>query len=85
MIPLIANLSRARPLWGACSVGPLGVLGNLSIFPPYFGPGGFWALLSSVVALMSLRHDWRIPRLPKQAFYAYYPAHLVALYAFARL
>ena len=85
MVPLIARMSRVRPVWGGCSVGPLGILSNLSIRPPYFGPGGLWALLSSAVALICLRHEMKIPRLPKQMFYAYYPTHLLALYAFARI
>ena len=83
-IPLVATLFDKRPIWGIVIIAPLGVLSNLTILAPYFGPGGAWALLSLAVVLLCLRSNFRIWRLPKQVFYAYYPLHLLALYAYAR-
>jgi hypothetical protein len=38
------------------------------------------ALLSTAVAAASTHFRLRLPRLPTQAFYAFYPAHLLALH-----
>ena len=85
MIPAIASLAARHTELAAWSTGPLGVLGNTMAQPPYVGPGGFFALATSVVAIMSLRIGIKVPRLSKQVFYAYYPAHLFALSLVARL
>jgi hypothetical protein len=83
-IPAIACLGRRSCHLAAWCLGPLGVLSNTTIFKPYFGHAGFYALLSSVAATMSLSIGVAIPRLPKQVFYAFYPAHIFVLYLIAR-
>lgn len=79
-IPIIAKLSTKRVTWGLWCLGPLGVLSNLILHPPYIGPGAIYALFASVIAALSLRVTPTIPRLPKQLFYAYYPGHLLVFY-----
>ena len=39
-----------------------------------------WALAALPILWLASRSDWRVPRV-RHAFYAYYPAHLVALWA----
>ncbi len=80
MIPIVARLSVARLAWGVWCIGPMGVLGNLILHPPYIGPGAPFALFASAIAAASLRFTPLLPRLPKQLFYAYYPAHVLVFY-----
>jgi hypothetical protein len=80
MIPIVARLSTYRIEWGALSSGPLGVLSNVMLKLPYFGPGGLFAVFASVIAVVSLRLKIKLPRIPKHAFYAYYPVHLLLLH-----
>lgn len=80
MVTIIAVLTSKNVVWGAWCISPLGFLSNFIPVPPYMGPGAVWALLASAVAGGFLGSGFKLPRLPKQFFYAYYPAHLLALY-----
>lgn len=85
LIPLVAHLGRRRAELSAVLLGPLGILCNVGLVPPMIGPGAAWALLAGPVALLSLRSGMTLPRAPKMAFYAFYPAHLLILGLAARL
>ena len=79
IIPAIAMISVRSVGCGALLIGPLGVLGNLMFEPPFLGPGAFFSIVSSVIALFALRFPVTFPRMPKMLFYAYYPGHLAVL------
>ncbi len=83
IIPIIAKLNARNPQLGVWTLGPLGVMGNLIARAPYVGPGAIWALFAGIVAWGSVRLPVRLPRIPRLAFYAYYPAHLLILYGIA--
>ena len=85
IIPVIAKLNKRNPQLGVWSLGPLGVMGNLIARTPYIGPGAIWAMLASLIAWGSIRCQITFPRMPRLAFYMYYPAHLAALYGLAHL
>jgi hypothetical protein len=60
--------------------GPLGLASNVVLEPPILTPIDGWALLATPVALASPLLAGVLPRLPGVLFYAYYPAHLLALH-----
>jgi TraX protein len=79
MIPAIAALARVHFVAALLAIGPLGVLANLHSAPPFVQPADLAALPATGVALLSLTLPRRLPRLPRTLFYAFYPAHLLAL------
>jgi hypothetical protein len=80
MIPALALLATTHPTRGLFAVGPLGVLANLVAEPPFLAPVDLIALLATPILLLTVPIAGRLPRLPKQAFYAYYPLHLYGLH-----
>jgi len=79
-IPLMAALAVRNLSACAWASGPVGVAGNAGLAMPFVKPGDFFALMASPVAYLSLHLPLRLPRLPTQVFYAYYPAHLLVLH-----
>jgi hypothetical protein len=80
MVVVTALLASSDPGLGLGASGPLGVLVNLRLTPPFLRMIDLTALLSTAVAAASTHFRLRLPRLPTQAFYAFYPAHLLALH-----
>lgn len=80
MIPAMAALVRQYGEPGVAAGGPLGLAANASAVAPPLNPPDFAALLATPVLMLSTRMKLRLPRLPTQAFYAFYPAHLLALH-----
>jgi hypothetical protein len=80
-VPLIARAAAAAGsdagLW---LIGPVGVMSNLVLRSPYLSPVDLFALAATPVAIASASIRHAVPRLPRTAFYAYYPAHLYALH-----
>lgn len=85
LIPLAAWISPERSRISAALLGPLGFLSNIRLMPFMIGPGAVWAMTASLVALLALRSDVAIPRLPKIAFYALYPGHLIIFALIAQM
>lgn len=81
LVPALAVLASRSQALAAWCLGPLGVLANVSLGAPWLTVGALGALFASVVAVASPQLPLRLPRLPKQLFYAFYPAHLLALHA----
>lgn len=79
-IPLLAALAAHNLPASAWASGPVGLLGNVGIVAPSLKLTDLSALLASPAAVLSLRLRLRLPRLPTQFFYAYYPGHLLALH-----
>jgi hypothetical protein len=80
MIPALTLLIAQRGHTGASAVGPLGLAANLDRSPPFLGVPDLTALLATPVLLFSLWAKFRLPRLPTQVFYGFYPVHLLALH-----
>jgi TraX protein len=80
MIPALTLLVARRGHPGASAVGPLGLAANLDRSPPFLGLPDLAALLATPILLFSLWAKIRLPRLPTQLFYGFYPAHLLALH-----
>jgi hypothetical protein len=80
LVPASAWLARHRVARAAWACGALGLVANLHGEPPLLRLGDVSAVLASAVAVASLHAPWRLPRLPKHLFYAWYPAHLYALH-----
>jgi hypothetical protein len=80
MIPLIARIASGRPSAVRWLIGPLGVFANLTFELPPLTAGDLCALGATPVVLASTSMPGYVPRLPKYFFYAYYPAHLLALH-----
>jgi hypothetical protein len=87
LIVLLHVLARGNVMRSALWLGPLAVLVNISWGSLLFTVAGTAALFSSVAAAGTLYYPFHIPRLPKWAFYGFYPAHLlfftlIAIYFF---
>ena len=82
MIPAMTFLVAQRGYGGAAAAGPLGLAANLYPSAPYLELPDLAALLATPVLMFSLWAKVRLPRLPTQAFYAFYPAHLLALHVY---
>jgi len=80
MIPAMAFLVARFGYLGAAAVGPLGLAANLDFSLPPLGLPDLGALLATPILLLSLWAKVRLPRLPTQVFYGFYPAHLLALH-----
>jgi hypothetical protein len=80
MIPAMAFLVTRYGYLGIAAVGPLGLAANLDLSLPPLGLPDLAALLATPVLLLSLWAKVRLPRLPTQVFYGFYPAHLLALH-----
>ena len=79
-VPLIAGACARRLRAGAMVAGPLGVLANASLSPPFLTLTDWVALLATPIALLAMRRAIRLLRLSTQLFYGYYPAHLLLLH-----
>lgn len=80
MVPLLARVASGRAWTALWLIGPLGVLANLTFESPPLTAGDLYALGATPVVLASARMEADLPRLPTYLFYAYYPAHLLALH-----
>ena len=80
MVPATAAVASSDPDRGLWVIGPFGVAANLVTQSPFLTPVDLFALVAAPVVLLSPRLSTRLPRLPKHAFYAYYPLHLYALH-----
>lgn len=83
MIPAIAFLSERSAAAGAAAAGPLGLAANLAPVSPPLLMTELMALLATPILFLSLYAKPRLPRLPTQFFYAFYPGHLLALNLYA--
>ncbi len=73
-------MARHSPV-GACLLcGPLALVAN-GVPPDTLS---YSALLASPIAVAGLLRAVPIPRMPGIVFYAFYPAHLYALFALGR-
>jgi hypothetical protein len=82
MIPAMTFLVARHGYAGAAAAGPLGLAANLDFSPPFLQLPDLTAVLATPVLMLSLRAKVRLPRLPTQVFYAFYPAHLLALHLY---
>jgi hypothetical protein len=80
MIPAMAKLFAQSPAAGVAAAGPLGLAANLVPESPPLQMADLAALLASPILFLSLKGQIRLPRLPTQFFYAFYPAHLLVLH-----
>ncbi len=80
MVPLIARVAASRSHLGLWLIGPVGLLANLVLEPPYLSASDLTALAATPVAVASVSIRRQVPRMPTSFFYAYYPAHLYALH-----
>jgi len=80
MIPAMALIGARNVQTGLWATGPLGAVANIVPAWPPLTWVDLAALGSSLVMIASVRLNVRLPRLPGQAFYAFYPAHLLALH-----
>jgi hypothetical protein len=58
----------------------MGLAANTNASWPPFELVDLTALLASPILMVSARAKIRLPRLPTQFFYAFYPGHLLALH-----
>jgi len=82
MVPAMTLLVARHGYAGAAAAGPLGLAANVYSSPPFLQLPDLAALLATPVLMFSLWAKVRLPRLPAQAFYAFYPAHLLALHLY---
>jgi hypothetical protein len=80
MIPAMAVLVARQGEAGVAAAGPLGVAANANAAVPPLALPDTAALLATPVLMLSTRVKLHLPRLPTQAFYGFYPAHLLALH-----
>ncbi len=80
MIPAIAWLVSRSGQAATAAVGPLGLAANMLPLWPPFQVADLGALLASPILMASVAAKIRLPRLPTQFFYAFYPGHLLALH-----
>ncbi|MGI9385041.1 MAG: TraX family protein [Methyloligellaceae bacterium] len=82
MVPATALLVARRGPAGLTATGPLGVAANLVPQWPLLQLADLTALLASPLLTLSCKSRLRLPRLPAAFFYAFYPAHLLALHLY---
>lgn len=80
MIPAMALIGARHVKAGLWATGPLGLVANIVPAWPPLTWVDLAALASSLIMILSVNLNLRLPRLPSQAFYAFYPAHLLALH-----
>lgn len=80
MVPAMTFLVAHHGYAGAGAAGLLGLAANLRFSPPFLELPDLAGVLATPVLMLSLWAKVRLPRLPTQAFYAFYPAHLLALH-----
>ena len=84
LMPAATALAARRGLRaGMLAIGPLGVASNIVLEFPALTLVDGWALLATPIALASPGVSRHVPRFPTLFFYAYYPAHLLALHFLA--
>jgi len=82
VVAATAILARRDPWLAVLASGPLGLAANLTYAMPPLEWVDLCAFGSSFVAALSVGLRTRLPRLPTQAFYAFYPLHLLALHLY---
>lgn len=82
MIPATAWLAARGGQAGLVTAGPFGLAANMVPSWPPFQAADLAALLASPILMLSVRMKIRLPRLPTQFFYAFYPGHLLALHLY---
>jgi len=80
MIPAMALIGVRDVKTGLWATGPLGLVANIVPAWPPLTWVDLAALGASLIMIASVTLTVRLPRLPGQAFYAFYPAHLLALH-----
>jgi hypothetical protein len=80
MIPAMVYFFARSSTAGIAAAGPLGLAANLVPLSPPLQMADLAALLASPILFLSLKGQIRLPRLPTQFFYAFYPAHLLVLH-----
>jgi len=78
-IVLLYRIARADPYAAAWATGPVGALVNLPVANSSESVFLAAACFASVVAVASLRVRAPLPRLPRWAFYGFYPLHIAVL------
>ncbi len=82
MIPATAWLVTRSGHAGLAAVGPIGLAANLRPLWLPLEVADLGALLASPVLMASVAAKIRLPRLPTQVFYAFYPGHLLVLHLY---
>lgn len=80
MVPAMACFVARSGYRGLAAAGPLGLAANMNASWPPFDTVDLAALLASPILMLSVAAKIRLPRLPAQVFYAFYPGHLLALH-----
>ena len=80
MIPAMAFLVAGYGYLGAAAVGPLGLAANVEFSSRVLAWADLTAIFATPTLMVSLWAKIHLPRLPTQLFYAFYPAHLLALH-----
>jgi len=82
-VAMVPAMQAAVTRWGRkglWAAGPLGVAANIVPEWPGLELVDFAALVATPVLILCLRARFVLPRLPAPLFYAFYPAHLLALH-----
>ena len=82
MIPATAYIVTRSGYAGLAAIGPMGLAANMNAGWPPFDLVDLTALLASPILMLSIKMKIRLPRLPTQFFYAFYPGHLLALHLY---
>lgn len=80
MVPAIASFVARGGYRGLAAAGPLGLAANMNASWPPLDIVDLAALIASPILMVSVAAKIRLPRLPTQLFYAFYPGHLLALH-----
>ena len=83
-IPVLAILARQNIMYAAIGAGIMGALANVLILVGDDILAKYWVLgvaplLASLIAVLCLRVELPMPRLPGWFFYLFYPLHLLVL------
>lgn len=80
VVPAAAWITTRNATLGVWSAGPLGLLSNVVLWPPFLVAEDFAALFASLITVATTQLRIPLPRLPKYFFYAYYPSQLLAFH-----